>query len=221
VVLQACPLQSQWVLVVLTLFTSALLAAHTWRLLPFGTRPAELRPGDLRTSPLDLNTASAEELTQLPGIGPILAEQIVAYRQKHGPFKKLGDLDRIKGIGPATMKRLEGWVYLSGQDEPPVPEEDQPLGLMAAAKAAPGTKPAAATQTKPKKVANWQGPKININTASAEELVKLPGIGPVLAQRIIDERHKMPFQSILDIQRVKGIKSKIFAGMQSLITVGD
>lgn len=62
---------------------------------------------------------------------------------------------------------------------------------------------------------------ININTASKEELESLPGIGPTLAQRIIDYREKNGyFQSIEEIKNVSGIGDKKFEAIKDLITVG-
>ncbi len=49
---------------------------------------------------------------------------------------------------------------------------------------------------------------VEINTASFEELVKIPGIGPVIANRIIEERRKKPFENIKELLRVKGIGKK-------------
>jgi competence protein ComEA len=60
--------------------------------------------------PVDLNTATAEQLDALPGIGPVTAEKIVAYRQAHGPFRSLAALDAIPGIGPARIANLKGLV---------------------------------------------------------------------------------------------------------------
>lgn len=65
------------------------------------------------------------------------------------------------------------------------------------------------------------GGKININTASAEELDKLPGIGPSLAKAIIDYRVKNgPFKTIEEINDVKGIGDALFAKIKDQITVG-
>jgi competence protein ComEA len=57
-------------------------------------------------APLNLNAATLEQLDQLPGIGPAMAERIVAYRDEHGPFTQLEQLDEVKGIGPRTLAEL-------------------------------------------------------------------------------------------------------------------
>jgi len=61
---------------------------------------------------LDVNTASAEELVQLPGVGPSLAQRIVDYRQQNGPFQTIDDLQNVPGIGPSKFERLAPFVRL-------------------------------------------------------------------------------------------------------------
>jgi len=53
---------------------------------------------------ININKASAVELTQLKRIGPKLSERIVEYREKHGPFEWPGDIMQVRGIGPKTFK---------------------------------------------------------------------------------------------------------------------
>ena len=55
---------------------------------------------------INVNTASADELEKLPGIGPALAERIVSHRQAHGPFASLDDLTDVPGIGRARLEAL-------------------------------------------------------------------------------------------------------------------
>jgi competence protein ComEA len=62
------------------------------------------------TAPLDLNTATAEQLDALPGIGPATAQKIIDYRQAHGPFRAVDELDAVPGIGPARIDQLKGLV---------------------------------------------------------------------------------------------------------------
>jgi competence protein ComEA len=61
-------------------------------------------------APVDLNTATVDQLDALPGIGPVTAAKIVAYRRAHGPFRSLAALDAIPGIGPARIENLKGLV---------------------------------------------------------------------------------------------------------------
>ena len=58
------------------------------------------------TGPLAINRADAEQLQSLPYIGPRMAAAIIEYRQVHGPFSSVDDLNRVSGIGVATVERL-------------------------------------------------------------------------------------------------------------------
>ena len=58
-------------------------------------------------SVINLNTASATDLQNLPGIGAKMAERILEYRQKNGPFKKIEDLMNVKGIGEKNFLKLK------------------------------------------------------------------------------------------------------------------
>ena len=66
--------------------------------------------------PLDINQASVAELSQVPGIGPKLAQGIVALRARRGVFSKLENLREVKGIGPATVRRLKPYLTLGTKD---------------------------------------------------------------------------------------------------------
>lgn len=102
-------------------------AVKAWRgeRAPTAPRPAEVE-FDLASSkpPLDagalaaaiapekinVNTADAEALRKLPGVGPYYAGRIVAYRDEHGPFEKPEDLTAVRGIGPKTVEKLRPYV---------------------------------------------------------------------------------------------------------------
>jgi len=62
--------------------------------------------------PLDINQASVADLTQVPGINDELADRIVALRVRRGGFSKLDNLCEVKGIGPATVRRLKPYLAL-------------------------------------------------------------------------------------------------------------
>lgn len=71
--------------------------------------------------PLPINRASAEELRLLPGVGPQIADRIVAYRLRNGPFANVRELQRVRGIGEKTAARLRPWIAFSSRDGPASP----------------------------------------------------------------------------------------------------
>ncbi|MGM0587972.1 MAG: ComEA family DNA-binding protein [Bacteroidota bacterium] len=68
------------------------------------------------SSRLHLNTATHEQLTQLPGIGPVIAERIVEYRRNNGYFIQLSQLKEIKGIGPARFSKIRSLVTITDKN---------------------------------------------------------------------------------------------------------
>ncbi len=142
---------------------------------------------------VDVNAASATELEALPGIGASKAAAIVAYRDEHGAFASVEQLDDVPGIGPATVENLRPHVELGGEVAAPAP---------ASGGGEPGEDAAPSASA------------IDINTASASELEALPGIGPSKAGAIVADREANgPFASCDDLARVKGIGSATVANM--------
>lgn len=66
----------------------------------------EVKPSGL----ININTADAEQLQELPGVGPAMAEEIIAYREEHGDFKTKRDLLNVKGIGEKTYEELKSMI---------------------------------------------------------------------------------------------------------------
>jgi competence protein ComEA len=97
-----------------------------------GERP---KTGDSRSAKptptrLDLNRASVDELQQLPGIGPVLAQRVVERRAKSGGFRSVDDLRRVKGIGAKRLERVKPLVTVDSSPPSPtraVPERRQKL----------------------------------------------------------------------------------------------
>jgi competence protein ComEA len=62
------------------------------------------------TGPVNLNTATVAQLQELPGVGPVLAQRIVDYRDRHGGFRSVDELREVTGIGEATFAELQPLV---------------------------------------------------------------------------------------------------------------
>ena len=77
--------------------------------------PASARPDGATAPapvrfPVHLNTAAASDLDAVPGIGPAMADRIIAYRQANGPFQQLDDLLNVSGIGQKTLDKLRAYL---------------------------------------------------------------------------------------------------------------
>ena len=76
----------------------------------FNGTQAQATPQTSNADLVDINTATVEELDNLPGIGPTTAQNIIDYRTEHGPFQKTDDLLDVPGIGPATFALLKDLI---------------------------------------------------------------------------------------------------------------
>lgn len=70
------------------------------------SHPDSLLPGEV----IDVNTADAYELQRLPGIGEKRAQDIIAYREEHGPFRTVDELTEVSGIGPVILEGLREYA---------------------------------------------------------------------------------------------------------------
>ena len=61
---------------------------------------------------VNINAASVEKLSQLPGIGDMLAERIVAYREEHGPYDTIEQLLYVEGIGEGKLNAIRSEIYV-------------------------------------------------------------------------------------------------------------
>jgi competence protein ComEA len=77
---------------------------------PSGPAASVTAGSTVAAGPVDINTATASDLEQLPGVGPATALAIVDDRDRNGPFASVDDLDRVRGIGPAKLDALRELV---------------------------------------------------------------------------------------------------------------
>jgi competence ComEA-like helix-hairpin-helix protein len=157
--------------------------AATERAVAVAERMAEpLAPGER----LDPNTAPEVELARLPRVGPALARRIIEDRERNGPFHSAADLARVPGVGERLVELASPHLTL------------------------PAMAPAAPTLSRPPAGAAASGPRgpdmVDVNRADAAALEALPGVGPVLAARIVAYRDSVGgLTSPDDLLSVRGI----------------
>jgi comEA protein len=77
------------------------------------------------SKPIDLNAATSDELQQLPGIGPVIADRILEYRKKSGPFRRVEDLVAVRGISQKRLAKIKPYVFVKGTPQP-APQKPAP-----------------------------------------------------------------------------------------------
>jgi len=154
---------------------------------------------------INVNMANAQMLQKLTGIGAAYAQRIIRYRSKHGPYKSKDDLLKIKGVGSVRLQKMSAQITLGEMDSVAVVKSD----IITPAEKTPKEKAA------PRKL-------INVNTAGAQTLQKLDGIGPAYAQHIIHYRETNgDFTAQEQLLKVKGIGKKRLAKIKPFIKLTD
>lgn len=191
----------------------ALLAASREKAEDEARRSAPLAPGES----LDPNRSGEEDLDRLPGIGPVTARAMVSSREEYGGFETPRDLLRVPGIGPAKLEKIARYLDFS---------QGVPLGLQkpqgkGRSREVPTPTSRVATPVGSDKEAPAPAQGVDLNRATADELESLPGIGPALARRIVQDREAFGrFLDPADLLRVPGIGPAILARVRGLVTTG-
>lgn len=186
---------------------------------------------------IDINKASAKELTQFQKAGPSIAQRIVDYRQEKGAFKNPEDITKVRGIGSKFFELNKDRIVAGQSKETPAEikkavqikkkaVEIKKEAVEARQEAVEIKKEAAeikkdATEVKDKTSEIKLG-KIDINNASAEKLTQLHRIGPAIAKKIVEYRQSNgPFRTPGDIVKVSGIGPKTFELNKDRIVTGQ
>jgi competence protein ComEA len=177
---------------------------------PDGVSAASKRAAEAPASSVDINTADQKTLEALPGIGAATAKAIIAGR----PYKSVDDLKRVKGMSDKKINAIRNKVTVRAAapatSATPAPKAN------AEGKKAPAADQSAKTKSSKSAGKLAPGQKININTATQQEIEALPGIGPKKALDIIKGR---PYDKPEDIMKVRGIKQGIYNKIKDNIVV--
>jgi competence ComEA-like helix-hairpin-helix protein len=157
----------------------------------------------------DINSASAADLDRI--IGPAQAQAIVDYRTSNGPFRTLEELDNVPRVGPAAIEKLAPHLTFGVA-----------RGVVSARPSFQSAASVADWDRSPEKASRAASGSaagvVDLNTASAAQLVALPGIGEALAKRIVAWRDANgPFRSVEALMEVDGIGEAKLARLRPLV----
>jgi competence protein ComEA len=168
-----------------------LAAVAAWLVLPSHALAA-------KSKKLDLNTATQQELEELPGVGEATAKKIIAGR----PYTSVADLEKA-GVPKSTIDKISSKVTVSKSKAKESKSEKPEARPEKTSKSE--SKPAAAS-----------GAKVDLNNASQKELEDLPGVGSATAKKIIAGR---PYASVDDLAKA-GVSKKTIDKIRSQVTLG-
>lgn len=169
---------------------------------------------------ININTAGADELVKLKGIGPVLSEAIIDYRLKNGNFNNIEEIMLVSGIGEGIFENIKNYIYVENpdytthQDTESEPESDI------------YTDPEPEPETEEEVTDSYQVSledvaPININTADTEELKLLPYVTDEIAERIIWLREAIGgYSHVYELLYIEELEQSEVAEIVDYVTVG-
>lgn len=146
---------------------------------------------------IDINHADLQELQRINGVGPAIAQRIIEYRNQHGAFSSVEGLINVRGIGQAKMNQIRNQVTVSG----------------GSSYTSPGTS-RTSTNT------HAGSGLVDINRADLQELQRINGVGPAIAQRILEYRNQHgTFSRVEDLLNVRGIGAAKLNQIRSQVVI--
>jgi len=150
-----------------------------------------LKKAEIVSFPIDINLCSREELLAVPGIGPGITGALLTSRERGKRIHCIEELAAVPGVG---LRRADRFASYFGLNSRPA----EPMKIRVAAE-----KPMAFSGAE-------TSHRVDLNRATLEELVRVKGIGRVLAQRIIAWRQERgPFRNLRELELVKGVSRRI------------
>lgn len=147
---------------------------------------------------IDINSADAAELIKLHGIGEVLANEIISYRENSGGFSNIEEIMNVKGIGEGIFSDIRDHIYVLY----PVYDETHSDGEAE-------TETVTEEETEPEYSPTLEDlAPIDINTAEAEILMLLPHVDEEIASRIIEFRNSAGFSHEYELLMIKGLSQQ-------------